>query len=248
MSGPWPSGCREADIMAHSPQLSRMSLLLSLLLLAPRVGFAQEQASPPPAEAPAAREEAPKTQQDAPTAMQPERTADAPQPGSGARPSMHLTPAAETERPSASLRVLAEVGAGLLTGVGGAIVGYMATWGMFSTGFGNASLYGLAAPTLVGVGLGLSLGTYWGGQVAGGDASFGGTLLGAVLGGTAALLIGAIPEGNPLIGVLLAPPFMLIGSIIGYENTEHGGAPLQRVQPMLSVSPRGTMVGLAGAF
>ncbi|MFL5358628.1 hypothetical protein [Archangium sp.] len=234
--------------MTLSPHLTRMSLLLSLLLLAPRVGFAQEQTSQPPSEAPTAQEDAPKAQRDAPTAMQPERTADAPPPGSGAHPSMRLTPTAETDRPSQSLRVLAEVGASLLTGIGGGFLGYMSTWAVFSTGISNAPFYALAAPTLVGIGLGLSLGTYWGGQVAGGDASFGGTVLGALVGGTAALLIGAIPDGSPLIGVLLAPPFMLLGSIIGYENTEHGGIPLKRVQPMLSVSPRGAMMGLAGAF
>lgn len=237
-----------ADIMAL-PHLSRMTLLFSLLLLAPRVGFAQEQTSPPPPDAPAAREDAPKAQQDAPTAMQPERTADAPLPGSGARPDTRLMPAAETDRPSQPLRVLAEVGASLLTGVGGLVVGYMATFAVFSGGgIGGSSLYGLAAPTLIGVGLGVSLGTYWGGQLAGGEASFGGTFLGTLLGCAAALLVGAIPEGNPAIGLALAPPLMVIGSIIGYENTEHGGTPPARVQPLLSVSPRGTMVGLAAAF
>lgn len=231
----------KADIMALSPHLSRMSLLLSLLLLAPRVGFAQEQASPPPSEAPTAQE-APKAQQDAPTAMQPARTADAPLPGSGERPKMQLTP----ERPSQSARVSAEVGAALLTGLGGGVLGYMSTWMIFSGGFGNASTLALAAPTLAGIGLGVSIGTFWGGQAAGGVGDFGGPLLGTLLGGAAGMLLGI---GNPLVAIVLTPVFMVVGSIVGYETTEQGDTvPLRRVQPLLSVSPKGTVVGLAAAF
>lgn len=224
----------KADIMALSPHLSRMSLLLSLLLLAPRVGFAQEQASPPPSEAPTA-------QGDAPKAMQPARTADAPLPGSGERPKMQLTP----ERPPEAARVSAEVGAALLTGLGGGFLGFMSTWAIFSS-FSDVPLLALAAPTLVGIGLGVSIGTYWGGQAAGGESDFGGPLLGTLLGGGAGMLLGI---ANPLAALLLTPVFMVVGSIIGYETADQGDtAPVRRVQPLLSVSPRGAVVGLAAAF
>jgi hypothetical protein len=221
-----------------------MSLLLSLLLLAPRVGLAQEQASQPPPDATTAQEEAPKAQQDAPTAMQPARTADAPPPGSGTRPTLRLAP----ERPSQGERVSAELGAALLTGAGGLVLGYLSTFALFSEGISSTSTYALAAPTLVGIGLGVSIGTFWGGQAAGGEGDFGSPLLGTLLGGGAALLL-SIPMGNPVVGLLLAPPLMILGSIIGYEITEQGDAPpARRVQPLLSVSPRGAMVGLAAAF
>ena len=42
-------------------------------------------------------------------------------------------------------------------------------------------------------------------------------------------------------------PLMMLGAIIGYELAEHGGKP-RTVQPLLSLSSRGAVVGLAGTF
>ena len=40
---------------------------------------------------------------------------------------------------------------------------------------------------------------------------------------------------------------MLLGAIIGYEATERGDPPT-RVQPVVSLTPRGASFGLAGIF
>jgi hypothetical protein len=218
-------------MMTFPPRLSRMSLLLSLLLLAPRVGLAAEE-TPPPADAP--------TEQSTPST-------DSSPPGAGSRPKLRLmdTPAPESTRPDQPLRILAEVGAGALTGAGGLFLGYMVAFQMYEPGVGSSD-YLLLAPVLLGVGTGLALGTWWGGELAGGDARLDATFLGMLLGGAAGVLL-TLPMENPFISLVICPPLMLLGSIIGYENTERG-ATLKSVQPMLSVSSRGATFGLAGTF
>jgi hypothetical protein len=49
------------------------------------------------------------------------------------------------------------------------------------------------------------------------------------------------------VNLFLAPPLMLLGAIIGYESPEKGGSPM-RLQPVVSLTPRGTSFGLAGTF
>ncbi len=218
-------------MMTFPPRLSRMSLLLTLLLLAPSVGLAAEE-TPPPAEA--------STGQSTPST-------DTPLPGADTRPKLRLmdTPAPEPTRPSQSLRILAEVGAGALTGAGGLFLGYMGVFAVYNTDLGSSS-YGLLTPVLLGVGTGLALGTWWGGELAGGDARLDSTFLGMLIGGATGILL-TIPMENPFAALITCPPLMLLGSIIGYENTERG-ATLKSVQPLLSVSPRGATFGLAGTF
>lgn len=218
--------------MTLPPPLSRMPLLLTLLLLAPRVGLAEEQTPRPPSDAP--------TEQRALSDTPPLATSSHPD---------HVrlldTPSPETERPSTAARVAAELGASVLTGVGGLVLGYISTFVLGLTGSG--SLYALALPTLVGTGVGIALGTYWGGQVMDGESSLGSSFLGMLLGGVAGLLL-SLPMGNPTVGLLLAPPLMVLGSIIGYEHSEHGGTKSPRVQPLLSVTPHGATLGLAASF
>ena len=50
-----------------------------------------------------------------------------------------------------------------------------------------------------------------------------------------------------LLSVYFAPPLMLLGAILGYEATERGDPPT-RVQPVVSLTPRGASFGLAGIF
>lgn len=221
----------DVDMMTFPPRHSRMSLLLTLLLLAPGVGLAAEE-TPPPADAP--------TEQSTPSP-------DSPVPGTGTRPKLRLmdTPAPEPTRPSQPLRILAEVGAGLLTGTGGFLVGFMSLFVLGGNIF-DTSVVGLIAPILVGIGSGVALGTWWGGELTGGDAKLEATFLGMLLGGTAGVLM-SIPMGNPFLSLVTCPPLMLLGSIIGYESTERG-ATIKSVQPLLSVSSRGATFGLAGTF
>ena len=88
-----------ADMMTVSISLSRLSLLLSLLLLVPGVGFASQDSA---TEETSLQEslEVPGTQERAPLRLDDE--------DSWAR---------QPERPHRALRVMAELGAGLLTAV-----------------------------------------------------------------------------------------------------------------------------------
>jgi hypothetical protein len=210
-----------------------MSLLLTVLLLVPRMGFAAEQAPLLPTDAPAER-----------SAL----ATAAPLPGTGARPNLRLmeddASAPAVDRPAQPLRILAEVGAGVLTGTAGFVVGYFGMFALFPTGLLSFnSSYGFLVPLLGGLGSGLALGTYWGGQLAGGQSDLGNTFLGMLVGGAAGVLI-SVPMGNPFISLVACPPLMLLGSIIAYESSENGG----RIQPMVNVTSRGTTFGLVGTF
>ncbi len=231
---------------------TRLSLLL-LLLLAPGVGLAAAEPAPPSM-----------TRHSAP--LEPGLLATSGLPGTDARVPLRLredtgAPREEASRPSQGLRILAETGAGLLTGVGGGLVGALLGGGLCdASGIGsqggfvpcfNATAVGL----LLGGGAAFALGVWWGGEAVGGD----GQLLGAMIGFgsvvAAGLLLGLATE-NPFGALIVATPFSLIGAIVGYESTQREpvpGAPAvastrPRVQPVLAFSPRGTLVGLGGTF
>ncbi|OJT24134.1 hypothetical protein BO221_13160 [Archangium sp. Cb G35] len=200
---------------------SPLPLLLILLLISPGVGFAQE---------------APPASPDDPT-VQPEHSTDAPLPGSGERSPPRLME--EPQRPYQGVRILAEFGGGVLLGATGLVLGY------FPTLFSNAE----ALPMLVLTGTGIALGTYWGGQLLKGQASLRGTVVGMLLGGAAGMLLSVAAGAPPtsVLSIYFAPPLMLLGAIIGYESTEKGDPPT-RVQPVVSLTPRGASLGLAGTF
>lgn len=228
-----------ADMTTLAAALSRLSLLLTLLLLVPRVGLAAvgpESSSPPGTEQPSL----PRLAQD------------------------EDAWAREPQRPSRGVRILAETGAGLLTGGGGALLGSLAGLALCGGGFPGSNggwlpcLDTLPWGFLLGTGLGFSLGTFWGGEVAGGN----GRWLGALAGTASGALVGtlaALTLDNPNMGLLvLGFPLALIGSIVGYELTDQGPrvatrAPAvasthPRVQPLLAVSSRGALLGLGGSF
>jgi hypothetical protein len=244
-----------ADMTSVSSSLSRLSLLLSLLLLVPRVGLAAQETSTSASEGSATEGE-----------LLPESSRI---PGTDERAPLRLNEdswAREPQRPSRDLRILAEAGAGLLAAAGGGVAGYlggamMCSAGMVGSQGGWFPCLGPAAVGLVaGAGLGGALGVFWGGEAAGGEGRLLGALAGMGSGVLASFLVGVV-SGQPNIGFVLSLPLALVGSIVGYELTDHGAvseprAPSSpavasarpRLQPVLTVSSRGALMGLGGTF
>lgn len=224
----------------------RLPLLL-LLLLAPGVGLAAQE----------------------PTFRLEPRLASSGLPGTDERAPLRLGEEdwAQGEkqdvRPHRALRILAETGAGVLTGAGGGVLGFLAGSGLCGAGlvgnsggfFGclDAAVIGL----LLGAGSGVGLGVWWGGEAAGGD----GKLLGALAGMGAGAVLGVgtgLVTGRGDLALFLAFPGALIGAIVGYEFSQRALVPgppspgvasaRPRLQPVLAFSPRGALVGLGGSF
>jgi hypothetical protein len=233
---------------------SRLALLL-LLLLVPGVGLAgqEEPATPPPPHSATVEQPPP---------------ASSTQPGTQPRAPRRLREEPEDERsrfPRGG-RIFAELGAGMLTSAGLGVVGLavgtgMCLWGVVvksADGF-DACPAQLVIGTLVGVGLGIPLGVFWGGQAVGGR----GNLLGALGGMAGGALVGFF--GGWLLGqhefdrILLSVPLAMAGSIVGYELTQSEPGPTAprarpvasvrpRLHPVLGFSRRGALVGLGGSF
>ncbi|HZI03445.1 MAG TPA: hypothetical protein VEZ71_05455 [Archangium sp.] len=225
---------------------SRLPLLL-LLLLAPGVGLAAQE----------------------PTSLREPRLASSGLPGTDERAPLRLSGEdwaqgeKEDFRPHRALRILAETGAGLLTGAGGGVLGFLAGSGLCGAGLvGNRGgffgcLDAAAIGLILGAGTGVSLGVWWGGEAAGGD----GKLLGALAGmGSGAVLgvVAGVVVGRPDLGFVFSVPGALIGAIVGYELSQRApafGPPSPavasarpRLQPLLAFSPHGALVGLGGSF
>jgi hypothetical protein len=225
---------------------SRLSLLL-LLLLAPGVGLAAQE----------------------PTSLLEPRLASSGLPGTDERAPLRLGEEdwAQGEkqefRPPRGLRILAETGAGLLTGAGGGVLGFFAGAGLCGAGIvGSRSgffgcLDAAAIGVILGAGTGVALGVWWGGEAAGGD----GKLLGALggMGAGAVLGVGAgLVSGRGDLALFFSVPGALIGAIVGYELSQRTlvpgprapavASPRPRLQPVLAFSPHGALVGLGGSF
>jgi hypothetical protein len=245
-----------ANMTTPAASLSRLSLLLSLLVFVPRVGLAAGE-SPAPAQDVPSREASP------PESSQP--------PLDTARPSSpQLAPAQnpwawQPRRPDRGTRILAETGAGLLTGAGGALAGTLTggalCWmSLVQSGADGANpcVRSLLGGLMVGTGLGFSLGTFWGGEAAGGNGHLLGALGGMAGGALVGYLGGAAAYQSFGGGLVWCLPGALIGSILGYELTDQGPKGVHRapavalsrprVQPLLAVSSRGALLGLGGAF
>jgi len=228
-----------------------LALLLSLLVLVPRVGLAAAEDASPGVVLTPASSELPGTSEPAPLRLSEDSQA--------LRPQRSRTPR--------GLRILAETGAGLLTGTGLAVAGGLVgnelcragIIGSLNSGGWFPCLAELVIGGFVGAGLGSSLGVFWGGEVTGGN----GKLYGPLLGLASGFLTGVL--ASVLFGVsnawyAVALPFMLGGSILGYElTTREDPAPQApsapavassrpRLQPLLTVSPRGALLGLGGSF
>ena len=162
----------------------------------------------------------------------------------------------EPERPRATrgLRLLTEVGRGLLTAAGAGLSLGLLGYGLCEvTQLGYESSVGGCIGTaslgaVLGVVLGYPLGVWWGGELQGGD----GPLLSAMLGAAVGLLAGSavtaviFGSGNPSLYELpwvAVPVLFAMGAHLGYELFQR--AP---VQPLVSFSSRGALLGLGGRF
>lgn len=229
--------------MMPFPRLaSSLSVLLCLVWLGvPRVGFAAGDV--PRAEAPRLAPSGSLAGPDSPEGVESTRVPERP-------------------RASRGLRLLTEVGTGLLTSAGGGLslglLGYglcqVTQLGYESSVLGCGGTAALGA--VLGVLAGYPLGVWWGGELRGGD----GSLLSSILGGAVGLLVGsavtalAYGSGNESLYVLpwvAVPVLFVTGAHLGYELFQR--APASRasrpgLQPVLSFSSRGALLGVGGRF
>jgi hypothetical protein len=222
--------------------LSKLPLLLLVLLLTPAAGLASTQDAP---QEPAAQEETLSPAQE----LQEE---EAVEPKQYDRP-VRLLEDSELPRPRAPRggRIAAELGLGLLTGAAGAVAGTFVVGALAC----RSSFAGCLIGAVLGGGLGLafasSAGVWWAGDLSGADGTYGSALLGSLVGVAVAIpLLYVGPLGY--LG-LVAP---LVGAVIGYgmsispepESPAMALLGRTRLQPLLSVSPQGSFVGLGGRF
>jgi len=211
--------------MTQLPCLASM-MLLSLLLLSPRVGLATPQ--------------------------------DAPEQPSQQEPQLQPQPESKPEtftRAPLALRLLSETafgGLGVLGGwYAGSMIGSALCTEPVNPGAG-ACISEFVYGGIAGAALVLPLGVWLGGNIAHGTGSLVSTYLGGLVGAAAGgLLLGVGGNNGALIAIGVALP--LLGSIIGYETSTAGmqysmNGEGTRLQPLLSVSPRGGFVGLGGSF
>jgi hypothetical protein len=175
------------------------------------------------------------------------------QPAPSAEP-LRLAP----ERSSTGRRVGTELGMGVVTSLGLGLAGGLAAGlvgmavcpkrGPSSEPFAGACPMTAAALTgVVGAGVGLPLGVWWGGKMTGGN----GWLLGAAGGLAASLALSgtafALEQELLGAGLLLAMP---VFTVVGYELTdsEPRHEPPVAVSPSLRLGPGGTSFGLQGRF
>ncbi|AKJ01973.1 Hypothetical protein AA314_03599 [Archangium gephyra] len=152
-------------------------------------------------------------------------------------------------------RLLVEGGAGVGTGLAGALVGL----GTYMLGSGVRLLEPGEGPTvlpfmLVGAAIGFPLGVWWGGELMAGDGSLLATLGGAAVGGLGAVGLWALSERSrpPLSGVLtgVAIPLPVVGAFLGYELSSgiRKRAKGLQLRPALVLSSRHQALVLAGCF
>jgi hypothetical protein len=151
--------------------------------------------------------------------------------------------------------LLVEGGAGVGTGLAGALVGV----GLYMLGSGLQVFETGESPTvlpfaLVGAALGFPLGVWWGGELMAGDGSLLATFGGAAVGTLAAgglWALSAHPR-EPLSTLLegVAIPLPVVGAFLGYElsSSFRKRAKGLQVRPAVVLSPRHQALVLAGRF
>lgn len=164
---------------------------------------------------------------------------------------------ASVDRPGAALdgatddllRVLAEVGVGSLglllgAGVGGLLVWSAheldadPIWTMVAVGAGST----IAA-------FGVTLGVVLGGEAVDGRGNFGHAFIGQLMGSALTLpfVTLAMAEDRPELAVLAVALFPLAGAILGYELSHASRDGGLRLLSVVSPTPGGVVLGLAGA-
>ncbi|OJH38611.1 hypothetical protein BON30_20435 [Cystobacter ferrugineus] len=211
-----------------------LPLFLSLLLWVPRVGLAAQDAPLPST----------RLTLSGPLA-DPESSPDSGQ-------SWHEEP--ERYRAPLGLRLLTEVGAGAVTAVGGLLAGgLLGTLVCIPTGLGDTAYLGCLGAALVGGVLGLAegyaLGVWWGGESVGGDGSLLATLLGGTLGAALSFALLFAAQGVDAGLYYTAPLPFIVGSHLGYEFSQRPSPEASSgIQPVVSFSSRGALLGLGGRF
>jgi hypothetical protein len=220
------------------PGSKSVVLLFLLLLLTPREGLAAEDAplasqdTAPTTQAPTSNTEEHKTEEHAPSLLQ--------DPASGF----------QRRKAPLALRLLAEVGGGVVTTLAGGLLGLV-----LCPLEGDQGEWRCVAPVFiglaVGLGVGYPLGVWWGGEAVGGDgslsAALGGGLLGFVVGGVLASSV----RGDAMVAAI--PVLGMMGASLGYELSQRPEHPEPtaahpRLQPMLAFDARGVLLGLSGRF
>lgn len=230
---------------------SKLPLLLCLLLLVPRVVLAAQDAPVAPdvstdSDAPVTDEEAPQEQE-----VQSES-----EPESFARP--------ERWRAPLGVRLLGEAGGGLLTSAGAALAGGFLGFGLCElSGAQAGNILGCSWAAAVGLGVGgivgYPLGVWWGGEALGGDGKLFAAFAGMGVGLAASLLLGVVSQQFDPGGRITSPIgglLVLAAPIVFYEFSQRrepgarglASAARPRLQPLLSVSPNGALLGLGGTF
>lgn len=152
-------------------------------------------------------------------------------------------------------RLLVEGGAGVGTGLAGALVGL----GTYMLGSGVRLLEPGEGPTvlpfmLAGAAIGFPLGVWWGGELMAGNGSLLATFGGAAVGGLGAVGLWAVSErSRPPLSTLLtgvAIPLPVVGAFLGYELSSGLRKKAQGLQlrPAVVLSSRHQGLVLAGRF
>ncbi|WXH28873.1 hypothetical protein WA016_02820 [Myxococcus stipitatus] len=155
-----------------------------------------------------------------------------------------------------SARILVELGAMSATSFAFGVPGFAVGNGACQNRSGiGACIDEAAAGFLVGATVGAPIGIMWGAHLLGGKGTWGGTLLGAGLGagtGTVTALL-LVKKGDFVIIPTAALAGSILGSFVGYEvsHAAHSAAPAPsevHVQPLVSVTQGGMVMGLGGRF
>ncbi|MET0402998.1 MAG: hypothetical protein ABW123_11375 [Cystobacter sp.] len=164
----------------------------------------------------------------------------------------------ERYRAPRELRLLTELGAGLVTATAGGAAGMLIGNGLcMRLGWDQQAalrcINSLIMGLILGASAGYGLGVWWGGEVVGGD----GRLLFTMLGTAAGMVVtGALTTLRPtdaLASTLLIVPIPL-GSHLGYELSQRAEPSSSELsarpgfQPLLGFSSRGALLGLGGRF
>ena len=157
------------------------------------------------------------------------------------------TPAETVRFVPLALRIPAEVGGGLVAGVGVFLVGVGAAFAM-----GDESGYGALALGLLGGWAAVPIGVWATGEWLGGDGSLGWTYLGMVAGSLAAGAItdGMANDGNETLYLIAWTALLVAGPIIAYEwsNDNYDAPRSVALVPTLAVTPEAATAGVAFVF